>query len=299
MTNSAVGKSSDGLWTFFILTYALTLLTWGVLAIFQMRVAAATATDAAPSAVAVILWLSGGFTPTVAGVMMTWRKQGRTGLRDLGKRFTQFKLGFTWYCVIIGIPLVVQIVRAAVFSLRGGDFVRPEILAEPANLVAIIIFAFIVGSLSEEFGWRGFAQDRVLARWGAGKGSLILGLAWAFWHLILYFIPGTNQQQGGNPLISFSTFALQVLSMTLIFTWIHNNTNRSLWGAIFFHFVINYSDGFFAAVAEGAGAAEHLAGVVSWIVLAGSVFAFTRSQRQSEREGHHPEQVVQQSISTD
>jgi hypothetical protein len=51
---------TNGLWAFFILTYALMLLTWGIMAVFQMRAAAATDTGAPPSAFGMVLFLLGG-----------------------------------------------------------------------------------------------------------------------------------------------------------------------------------------------------------------------------------------------
>jgi hypothetical protein len=60
-------RKSDGLWVFFVLTYVLMLLTWGVMAVFQMRAAAATDTSTPPSAFGMVLFLLGGFSPTIAG----------------------------------------------------------------------------------------------------------------------------------------------------------------------------------------------------------------------------------------
>ena len=44
----------------------------------------------------------------------------------------------------------------------------------------------------EEIGWRGYALPRLAARFGFARGSILLGLIWACWHLPLFFIPGTD-----------------------------------------------------------------------------------------------------------
>ena len=87
---------SDGLWEFFIITFILMLSTWGVLAFFQMSVAGTANQEASTSILAMILYLVGGFTPSIAGFIMAYRQEGRAGFRDLWKRFTQFNLGFKW-----------------------------------------------------------------------------------------------------------------------------------------------------------------------------------------------------------
>ncbi len=221
---------SDGLWAFFGLTFLIMLLTWGIMAVFQIGAATATDTDAAPSALGMALFLLGGFSPSIAGAIMAWRLQGREGLRDLWKRFIQFNLGGAWYLAIIGLPLLWGTVQAIVFTLRGGVFVRPMFLDQPLSIVSIVIMIFTFGPLSEEFGWRGFGLDRVLARWNALVASLTLGVFWALWHLPLFFVLGTSQQMMGDPIPMFTAFAVEVLAMTVLFTWIYANTERSLWG---------------------------------------------------------------------
>jgi membrane protease YdiL (CAAX protease family) len=267
--NENEDRRPDGLWAFFILTYVLMLLTWGVMAVFQMRAAAATDTSTPPSAFGMVLFLLGGFSPTIAGAIMAWRVQGRDGLRDLWKRAIQFRLGGVWYLAILGLPLLVRGLQAVVFAVQGGTFVEPPFVAQPLSLIGLTIMMFLFGPLSEELGWRGFALDRLLERWNALVSSLILGVVWAFWHLPLFFIPGTGQQQMGDPILMFTGFAVEVLAMSVLLTWIYVNTARSIWGAILFHMLLNYTSNLVLMVAGGTmGLATHLTGTVVLVVLA-------------------------------
>jgi len=262
-------RKSDSPWAFFILTYVLMFLTWGVMAVFQMRAAAATDTSTPPSAFGMVLFLLGGFSPTIAGAGLAWRVQGRDGLRDLWKRFVQFRLGGAWYLAIFGLPLLVRGLQAVVFALRGGTFVEPPFVAQPLSLIGLTIMMFLFGPFSEEFGWRGFALDRLLERWNALASSLILGVLWAFWHLPLFFIPGTGQQQMGNPVPMFTGFAVEVVAMSVLLTWLYVNTARSIWGAILFHMLLNYTSNLVLMVMGGTmGLATHLTGTVVLVVLA-------------------------------
>ena len=141
------------------------------------------------------------------------RIDGRTGLRQLWKRFTQVKLGGKWYLVIIAVPLINLIISSLVHKLQGGSFGSPDLGELSTSLIPLAITVFLFGPFSEEFGWRGFALDRVQARWGAVRGSLVLGLIWAFWHLPLFLIPGTGQQLTGDPVIMFPIYTVAVLGM--------------------------------------------------------------------------------------
>jgi membrane protease YdiL (CAAX protease family) len=276
----------SGPWLFFALTYVLMLLTWGVMAVFQMGAASATDTGAPPSAFGMVLFLLGGFSPTIAGAIMAWRVEGRDGLRDLWRRFIQFRLGGAWYPAILGIPLLVRILQAVVFALRGGGFVEPPFVAQPLSLIGLTIMMFLFGPFSEEFGWRGFALDRLLARWNALRASLILGVLWAFWHLPLFFIPGTAQQQMGNPVAVFTGFAVEVVAMSVLFTWVYVNTARSIWGAILFHMLLNYTSNLVLMVTGGTmGLATHLTGTVGLVALAVIVAAVYGANLQRGQHG--------------
>ncbi|MFB0536217.1 MAG: CPBP family intramembrane glutamic endopeptidase [Anaerolineae bacterium] len=284
--NSHERKEANGLWAFFILTYALMLLTWGIMAVFQMRAAAATDTGAPPSAFGMVLFLLGGFSPTIAGAIMAWRVQGRDGLRDLWKRSVQFRLGGVWYLAILGLPLLVRGLQAVAFALRGGGFVEPPFVAQPVSLIGFTIMMFLFGPVSEEFGWRGFALDRLLARQNALRAGLILGVLWACWHLLLFFIPGTAQQQMGNPVPMFTGFAVEVVAMSVLFTWLYVNTARSIWGVILFHMALNYTNNLLFMVTGGTvGLATHLTGTVGLVALAVTVAAVYGTNLQRGQHG--------------
>ena len=232
---------SDGLWAFFATTFVLTLIFWGIPAVLQMSVVNTADTSTETSLLAMLLLMLGGFTPSIAGIIMAYRVDKRAGLLDLWKRFLQFNLGSKWYLVMIVIPVIIAAGTMVMYALQGGVFIRPEFFNQPATLIPIVISVFIGGPFSEEFGWRGFALDRLQARWGAIKSSIILGLAWAVWHLPLFLIPGTGQYALGNPALMFPIYVFYVIGMSIAITWAYNNTNRSIWGAIFFHFTLNFT----------------------------------------------------------
>ena len=65
---------------------------------------------------------------------------------------------------------------------------------------------------------------------------------WALWHVPIFFIKGTAQHdQLGFATPDFWAYILGPIVISVLFTWIYNNTHRSTLSAILFHFMINFS----------------------------------------------------------
>jgi membrane protease YdiL (CAAX protease family) len=73
-------------------------------------------------------------------------------------------------------------------STPGSEWRPAQSCSFPPGLVA----ALFIGSLQEELGWRGYALPRLLSRWGGVRASLVLGAAWACWHIPLYGLDGAD-----------------------------------------------------------------------------------------------------------
>ncbi len=97
-------------------------------------------------------------------------------------------------------------------------------------IVPVGLLLFFFNALPEEYGWRGFALDHLQQHWGALTSSLILGVCWGVWHLPLHFISGTTQA-----VIPIWEFVLQTIVLAVLYTWLHNNTGRSVLIAALFH----------------------------------------------------------------
>lgn len=94
--------------------------------------------------------------------------------------------------------------------------------------------------LAEEFGWRGYILDPLQRKHNALISSIIIGFFWSLWHLPLFFINGTYQQSLGLFSIEFWMFFIIILPQTIFYTWIFNNTNRSILSAMLLHFCVNF-----------------------------------------------------------
>lgn len=166
--------------------------------------------------------------------------------------------------------------------LLGGVGMQPEALArfigEPMAIIPFMVFILLFGPVPEEIGWRGYALDRLQTRWSAVGSSLILGSVWALWHMPLFFIEGSYHYGLGFGTTGFWLFVLNLILVSVVMTWIYNNTNRSTLSAILFHFMINFVGELF----ELPGSAEVYqfllwAGVALIVVLAWQVDVVMRN----------------------
>ncbi len=243
-------KPGKGLWQFFVLTYAIALLTWGSMIVLRMPGGSTDPNAPPPSPLGLLLLVLGGFAPSIAGVIVTGWVGGRDGLRDLWRRATRFDLGWKAYLFIVAFPLLAVGLRAVLYLIGGGVLGRSALLSSPLALAAFMIQIAVLGPISEEFGWRGFALDALLARWGPLGASLVLGLLWALWHLPLFFIPDTTQANYGSSLHEFPIFAVVPIGSAVVYTWLYLGTGRSLWSALLFHFTMNFCASFWTTLAN-------------------------------------------------
>jgi hypothetical protein len=86
-------KTATEAYIFLGLTLALSwFVFWGPLALFKVPTISFVSDVKGPTW-AIALYIIGGFVPSLLGIILTWKKEGVSGLRLLGRRILQFKLG--------------------------------------------------------------------------------------------------------------------------------------------------------------------------------------------------------------
>ena len=219
---------------FLVLTLALSYLVfWGPLAVFQIPAISFVGSKMGP-AWAIALYVLGGFVPSGVAVVLVGLREGRTGLAKLWHRMTQFNIGWRVYLAMIAIVVFGTVCQIELNDLLGHSFDLKLFLIQLPSFLPL----FVLGPLSEELGWRGYAQDRLQARFSPQVTGVIVGIVWAFWHLPLFLMPGTSQHELGIPFIGFF---FGILSMSVMFAWLHNHSRGSVWMAILFHWIYTYS----------------------------------------------------------
>lgn len=194
---------------------------------------------------AVLFGALGLFGPALAEIILIYRMHDKEQWRDYWQRVFDIRLiGIKWHAVIWLTFPVLNAIAVLISVLTGSpapDFETAKNLAlAPWTIIPFAAYILLFGPLPEELGWRGFALDGLQARYNALVSSIILGVVWALWHVPLFFMQGTFQHdQLGFATISFWTYILGPIIISVLFTWIYNNTGRSTLSAILFHFMIN------------------------------------------------------------
>jgi len=167
------------------------------------------------------------YGPHLSAVATTAVTEGTAGVRRFYGRFA-LRNSLGWSAAAVVVPLLVYAGRDAIvllFDLPHGAFVHT-----PSRPIPFMIITQMLVVLGEEPGWRGFALPRLADRYGPYWGTLILGLAWAAWHLPLFLLPGTAQYGTSLPL-----FAVSVVSWSFVMTFLVLRARGSIVPALLFH----------------------------------------------------------------
>jgi len=219
---------------FFAVTLGICwLILWGPLIIFKIPVSSFVSSVRGP-AWALGLMLLGGFMPSVVALALTGLKEGRAGLKQMWQRVIQVKIGGRWYLAAVVLVIFGSAGQIALNYIFGHSFDFYLFLIQLPSFVPLIL----IGPLSEELGWRGYAQTRLQTRWNPLVSGLVVGMVWALWHLPLFFMLGTSQHELHMP---FLGFFFGVTALSVLLAYLHNHTNSSIWTAIFFHWIYTFA----------------------------------------------------------
>ena len=227
------------LWLFFVLVFGWTWSFW---------IAAAVSGTSVQTNTGRLLLFLGLLGPLLGGIGFTSLTESKERRRDYWRRAVEARrIPARWWLVIfLFVPALLA--GAALLDVILGGVAPVQIgkafdalLATPLAIVPVLLRIVLQGPLPEELGWRGYSLDRLQARWNALVASLILGAIWALWHFPLFFIRDMLHAERGAWSAWFWLFMIQTLAAAVIYTWIYNNTHRSILAAILFHFISNLS----------------------------------------------------------
>ncbi len=209
MSGTASWVRQHRLTSFFVLAYLLSWIPW--------------AFDAAGLSLGTLFFAGG---PLVAALVVIAVADGRRGFRELGARLTRWRVGWVWYAVALGLPVLLVLVTGVVTWVLGAP--APDLSAIVWADVALVLAVRVVNptdsALGEEPGFRGYAlphlQDRLPPLASAG----VLGVLTAGWHIPLVALG--NLGWIGLP---------STVVITFLYVWLFNRTGGSLLLPLLFH----------------------------------------------------------------
>ncbi|MCR4989438.1 MAG: CPBP family intramembrane metalloprotease [Lachnospiraceae bacterium] len=188
----------------------------------------------------------GGGAPSVVALFLVFLTYPKEMRKDYFRRCFSFKkMGWKWPLITVLVFTALSFVSIATgvgllgYEMPTMDYIR-AIAGNPLFIFLVLLLSLISGPLNEEFGWRGYALDRLLVKCGFLKGSLILGFIWAIWHLPWYFTPGQAQYD----LLRDSAFhALMfipsVMMLSVFVSFVYIKTGRSILAGALVHMFSN------------------------------------------------------------
>ena len=180
---------------------------------------------------ALLLFGIGGFGPFAAAVSVTRFAEGKNGLKMLLKKGINYRFRRIWLVpIFLFFPAMYGIIF--LFGVLTGFTLDLVWLSNPLILVPPFLLLFVVNGTAEEFGWRGYALEKLQNSYSAVVSSLILGFIWWLWHIPLFFVG----YYGETPVW---LFLIQMVVYAILFTWIYNNTNGSVFATMIFHAMAN------------------------------------------------------------
>jgi uncharacterized protein len=168
----------------------------------------------------------------IPGLMaVAFRLQRREGFRSVG-----WSVGapvyWLWAILLpiavlaVCLPLSIRLGYAAmapVSTSAGRIATHPLKILENVLLYTAISLPFAFG---EEFGWRGYAQGKLVRQFGLVRGLLLLGIIWGFWHTPIYYFTGVYPE---HPILGpFVMTPIDNLLAVIPMGWLYIRS-RNIW----------------------------------------------------------------------
>jgi len=195
--------------------------------------------------------LPGAFAPAIAAIIVRkWIT--REGFADagLGLRLR----GWPYYLAGWLLPLFVVgviVAEARLLGIATPDFALSRALAGEAGerarqmtmslsaiplIPATLLFALVTTPIfwGEEFGWRGYLQQRLLAGRPIAS-AIVVGIIWGTWHFPLT-LRGYNYPD--HPVFGSAIFVVIAILLAYVFGWIFRRSG-SIWASSLAHAATN------------------------------------------------------------
>jgi hypothetical protein len=220
---------------FFIITYLVTLL-------FEI-IAMIISHQPGGEGMFVSFLIPGMMAPAIIGVWMIRSSKSKEMWKSFVNRLCNLRLiKFGRFLTTLLIVPAALVIAALISIAFGGDSSQIQ-LADGFSLSAGMLptlIILILAAVFEEVGWRGYAMDSLQVNRTYFTATLIFAGLWALWHLPLFFIQGTYQNEIVNENFLYAVnFFVSIIPMAFIISWVWELNSRSITAVILFHFFFN------------------------------------------------------------
>lgn len=138
---------------------------------------------------------------------------------------------FIWTSGIGGFPNQKYLIA----GLRCFPQLSPDLAAFAlgASMMTIDFVMNLHRGFGEELGWRGFLVPKLNESMSFAKTSTVIGCAWGLWHVPAIILT-TDYNNGAPAWVGLSCFAVLVISISFILSWLRIKSN-SVWPCAILH----------------------------------------------------------------
>ena len=216
-----------------------------------------------------VMYFMGGVDSTLfpflmlfpAIVAIVFRLINKEGFRNVGWGLRKW-----WYVIpSLMLPIIVALLASLLLitldlaTLSGKPFFFkdgmveiqeiPLVLGSHTQSIAFFALNFMLSlfvqsllgsivTIGEEFGWRGYAQEKLIRKFGLNKGLFLLGVLWGYWHMPIGLMGWNfpNQPVLGALLLT----PLGTIFIGISFGWLYLRS-KSIWMPALAHAASNLS----------------------------------------------------------
>lgn len=198
---------------YLLITFAITYTCWWGLALLTNL----NIVDSSQG-IFTLIHVIGGFGPTIAAILVLPNKSPKETLKFV---FSGKKNSF-WYLLLF---CAIQGLVIGISSMETNPAI--PWFATPI----VMLSATFVGGGNEEIGWRGIMQPELEKKFSFPIATLITGSVWMAWHIPLWFVDGTSQQN-----MNFVLYCIYGLMLSFWLATIYKKTKSVFFCAVFHGF---------------------------------------------------------------
>jgi membrane protease YdiL (CAAX protease family) len=181
--------------------------------------------------------------PLLAALILLPLVGGWAALKGFLGQMVNWRVGLRWYVVALS-PVLITVAAQGLNRLMGAEVVADFRMLGLPEILAGLVFVFLLIGLGEEPAWRGFVLPRLLKIHGGLAAALILGAIHVVWHLPLFGV----EYFPSNVL----PWAASVVAASVVSCWVYQHTRGSLLLPMLMHTATNASGRVVWPMFEGA-----------------------------------------------
>jgi len=159
--------------------------------------------------------------PSLPGILLTARWEGRAGVRELFQRLFRARAGWKIWTLALLFPPTMLLLTLLVLSWVVSPIYTPN------HFYIGLLFGILAGVV-EEIGWTGLALPVLKTRFSITTAGILLGICWGIWHLPVIDYLGTAYPHGSWLPYYFFAFILLMTAMRVLMAWIYDATGSGL-----------------------------------------------------------------------